>query len=161
MALSSRLVMVPARLPACVAIWPVIFKLPVSGVMTVNSLGVPFTAMVPRAMVMPISALDSRLLTGLSFLPNRSRGAAVSRLRPMATSEIAIGAITCDERVTGCKAGSGGRLATVRLASLSAGTNRSSVHRVAAKKMATMRPAPAPKRSPRERPNSRIGAVAA
>ena len=160
--LSSRPVMPPVRLPAAPAICPVIFRLPLMGVVMINSLGVPLTAMVPRATVMPISALDSRLETGLSFLPTRSRGAAASMLARMAVSATATGAITYDARVTGCSAGSAGRLATARLASLfSTGKKWSSVHKVAAKKMATMQTAPRASRKLREPANRRSGAVAA
>ncbi len=60
----------------------------------VSSLGLPLTAMVPRATVMPMSAFDNRLDTGLLFLPERSRGAEASRLRPIAASDTATGAIT-------------------------------------------------------------------
>jgi len=79
MLLSMRPVSEPVTLPAWVAIWPVIFRLPVIGVAMVSSLGRPLTAMLPRSMVMPISAFDSRLETALPFLPTSSRVAAASR----------------------------------------------------------------------------------
>ena len=91
---SSRPVSEPVMLPACVAICPVTRKVPLIGVLIASSLGWPLTANAPRATVMPISAFDSRLLTGLSFLPASSRGAAASMLRRMAPSATATGAIT-------------------------------------------------------------------
>ena len=84
----------PVTLPACVATCPVTRKVPLIGVLIESSLGWPFTAMAPRATVMPISAFDSRLLTALSFLPASSRGAAASMLLRMAVSATATGAIT-------------------------------------------------------------------
>ena len=60
----------------------------------VNSFGVPVTLIEPRETVMPMSAFDSSLLTGLSFLPANSRGAAPLRLWRSATSDTATGAIT-------------------------------------------------------------------
>ena len=68
--LSMRPVSEPARLPAWVASWPVICSVPVSGVLMVSSFGVPVTLIEPRATVMPMSAFDRSLLTGLSFLPD-------------------------------------------------------------------------------------------
>ena len=61
---------------------------------TVMEKAVSTAALMPSFTVMPILALDKMLLTGLSFLPARSRGADASRLRPIAESEIATGAIT-------------------------------------------------------------------
>ena len=84
----------PVRLPACDASWPVIFSEPLSWVSTVISPARPFTAMLPRVMVMPMSALDRMLLTGLPPLPLMVRGAEASRLRWMAESDTATGAIT-------------------------------------------------------------------
>jgi hypothetical protein len=92
--LSSRPVIELVILPACVAICPVTRKVPLSGVVIARSLGCPFITSAPRATMMPISAFDSRLLTGLSSLPASSRGAAASRLRLMALSATATGAIT-------------------------------------------------------------------
>ena len=76
--------MPPTTPPATPAICPVICSSPLSGVTMVSSFGLPDTLIEPRDTVMPMSALDNRLDTGLSFLPTRSRGAAASRLRPMA-----------------------------------------------------------------------------
>ena len=94
MDLSSRPVIEPVMLPACVAICPVMRSVPLIGAVTAISFGLPAMPKVPRPTVMPISAFDSRLLTGLSFLPASSRGAAASRLRRMAASATATGAIT-------------------------------------------------------------------
>ena len=52
------------------------------------------TLIVPREAVTPTSAFDSALLTGLSLLPENSRGAEASRLWRIATSEMATGAMT-------------------------------------------------------------------
>ena len=84
----------PVMLPACSAIWPVMRSVPVSGVAMVISFGLPAMLKVRRSSVMPMSALDSRLLTALSFLPANWRGAASSSLRWMARSATATGAIT-------------------------------------------------------------------
>ena len=89
-----KLVSEPVMLPAAPAIWPVILSAPVSGVPKARSLGAPFTLSAPRATVMPMSAFDSRLLTGLPFWPVSWRGAAASRLARMAVSATATGAIT-------------------------------------------------------------------
>ncbi len=78
---------------------------------------------------MPISALDSRPLIGLSFWPVIWRGAEASKLRWMASSEIATGAITYDGRSKGFNGGSGGNFATICLALLPAGKNWSSAHK--------------------------------
>ncbi len=92
--LSRKPVRVPVRLPAAPAIWPVILSEELSGAPMARSLGAPFTLSGPRETVMPMSAFDSRLLTGLAFCPMSSRGAAASRLARMAVSATATGAIT-------------------------------------------------------------------
>ena len=109
---------------------------------------------------MPISAFDNRLLTGLSFLPASSRGAAASMLRWMALSATTTGAITYEERVTACSGGGGCSVAIAVSRPPSVGNRRSSAHSVAAKKAPTMQAPPSAMRNQRTRANRRIGAVA-
>jgi hypothetical protein len=86
--------MPPVRLPATPAICPVISMVELRGAVTARSFGLPLMPRLPRVTVMPISALDSRLLTGLAFLPTSVRGAAASSFSRMAESATATGAIT-------------------------------------------------------------------
>jgi hypothetical protein len=90
----SRPAMVPVRLPATPASWPVSCNSPFSGMVAVSSFGRPLISMLSRRMVMPILALDSRLLIGLLLVVVRSRGVALSRLARMAGIAMATGATT-------------------------------------------------------------------
>ena len=113
--------MLPTWLPTWPATWPVSLMWPLSGVTIVISFGLPLTVMVPREIVMPMSALDKRPLIGLSLLPASSRGVVASRFCAMADSEMATGAITCEARASCGRSGSFGSLSTARLASLAGG----------------------------------------
>ena len=105
----SRLVILPPRPAACEPTCPVTRNAPFRLVARCRPLASPFTASGDRATVKPISAFESALLSGLSGLPARSRGAARSSISRIAGSATATGAMMTEERVTG---GSGGTSAS-------------------------------------------------
>jgi hypothetical protein len=150
----------PTTLPAVAPIWPVMRTLPLSGVMIDSVFDCPLTDIVPRVTVRPISAWRSSCVTGLSFFPANSRGVSASTARAMAVSATATGATTRDVCVTGCKAGGGCMIAIASGNPLSSGASRLKATRAANKPIATMQAPPTARRNLRERPKSRIGAVA-
>ena len=97
--------MVPPRPAACAPTCPVTRSAPLRLVESARPLASPCTASGERATVKPISAFESTLLSGLSGLPVRSRGAARSSASRIAGSATATGAMMIEERVAG---GSGG-----------------------------------------------------
>ena len=103
--------MPPTAWPAALPSWPVMWMVPVSGVTTVSVSLAPATEIEPRDTCKPISALSSSWLTGLSFLPAKSRGAVASSRLRMALSATATGATTCEVRDIGGSGGGGGRVA--------------------------------------------------
>ena len=151
--------MPPTVLPAVLPSEPVMWMVPVSGVLTVSASLAPVTDIEPRDTLRPISALSSSWMIGLSFLPVNSCGAEA--VEPVADGAERDGDRRHHRRGARDRLAAAGAPAAWR-AKAAAVSGRKG--RAPKSRRRRRRPTPAaaerPARKPRERPNRRIGAVA-